>query len=231
MWRPRGWGSPVPPHAVVTDAVGAACNAFAEYAAYGGQVCMKPVTGVGGEGYRRLTASAPASDDFLGEVRSVVRVDDVSRAWDHAGGAPVPTLVMPFLDGARGEAWTCSPPRTARCSGWSQAGDTRPGDRRRTIVDDWAARETARTLTATHRIGYLSNTQVRYWRGPQDSEQRAYLLEVNTRAAGGLFQTALAGVNLPWGAVQLAIGEQPDPIVPVFGATYVQVAGALPLRR
>ena len=158
----------------------------------------------------------------------MVRVDDVARAWDAADGAPVPTLVMPFLDGAEVSVDVLA---TGSGEVLAMVGRRHDGERRRTIVDDPAARETARILTTVHRIGYLSNTQVRYWRGPHDSEQRPYLLEVNTRAAGGLYQTALAGVNLPWGAIQLAAGDVPAPIVPIFGATYVQVAGAIPLRR
>jgi len=102
--------------------------------------------------------------------------------------------------------------------------------RSRRIVDDPLARSTAEILTAAHRIGYLSNTQVRYWRGPDDERQEPYLLEVNTRAAGGLFQTALAGVNLAWAALQVAAGEDPGSITPRFGATYVPIASIVALR-
>ena len=223
----RELGLAVPPHAVVTDSADLRA-AFAEYAGLGGQVCMKPVTGVGGEGYRRLTDRAPVSEEFLGDVRSVVRVADVCRAWDEAGGAPTRMLVMPFLDGAEVSVDVLATPEGEVVT---MVGRRHDGQRRRTIVDDRPAGEAARVLTGAHRIGYLSNTQVRYWRGPGDVVPRAYLLEVNTRAAGGLFQTALARVNLPWSAVQMALGEVPDAEIPVFGASYVQVAAALELLR
>jgi hypothetical protein len=99
------------------------------------------------------------------------------------------------------------------------------------IVDDVVAREMAERLTTAHRIGYLSNTQVRYWRGPDDELAHPYLLEVNTRAAGGLFQTALAGVNLPWAAVLLAAGDPVPSLQPVFGAAYAQVGSLVELQR
>ena len=34
------------------------------------------------------------------------------------------------------------------------------------------------------------------------------LMDVNTRPAGGLHQLALCGINAPWAAVQLALGEE-----------------------
>ena len=42
------------------------------------------------------------------------------------------------------------------------------------------------------------------------------LMDVNTRPAGGLHQLALCGVNAPWAAVQLALGEDPGEIVRRF---------------
>jgi biotin carboxylase len=96
--------------------------------------------------------------------------------------------------------------------------------RRRVIVDNGPAREIAETLVRTSEVAYLSNTQVRWW------QDRPYLLELNTRAAGGLFQTALAGVNLPAAAVRLALGEPVGPLVPNFGAEYTDVASFVQLR-
>jgi hypothetical protein len=70
---------------------------------------------------------------------------------------------------------------------------------------------------------------VKYWRGPTDEVERPYLLEVNTRAAGGLFHTTLAGVNLAWACVKVALGELVEVPEPVFGAAYTQLAALVPL--
>jgi hypothetical protein len=101
--------------------------------------------------------------------------------------------------------------------------------RRRLLVDDAPAREVAERLTAAHGISFLSNTQVRYWQGPADAAPRPYLLDVNTRISGGLFQTALTGVNLPWAAIRLLLGEDPGPLHPEYGATFTTTSALVPL--
>jgi len=105
----------------------------------------------------------------------------------------------------------------------------RKSRRRGVIVDDLAARRVAETLTLAHRVGYLSNTQVRYWQGPGDLEPRAYLLELNTRMSGGLFQTALAGVNLPWAAVRLALGQDAGTLLPRYDVAFTTVSSLVAL--
>jgi biotin carboxylase len=213
---------PVPPHRVVRDSAGLRA-AYAEFAALAEQVCMKPVRGVGGEGYRRLTTAPPDWDeDLAGEVRSLVRVDDVCRALDAAG--PRDLLVMPFLDGAEVSVDVLADKAGTVCAAIGRRHGGEAG-RERVLVDDPRAREIAESLTRAHRVSYLSNTQVRYWRG------RPYLLELNTRAAGGLHQTALAGVNLPWAAIRLALGADPGPLRPRFGARYTEVSATVRLDR
>jgi biotin carboxylase len=208
-------GLPVPPHRVVHDSAGLRA-AYADFAAIATQVCMKPVRGVGGEGFRRLT-TAPASwqEDLAAEVRSLVRLDDVCRALDAAG--PRDLLVMPFLDGVEVSVDVLADRAGNVHAAIGRQHDTK-GRRLRTIVDDGPAREIAEALTAAHQVGYLSNTQVKAWQG------RPYLLELNTRAAGGIFQTALAGVNLPWAAIRLALDQDPGELRPTWGATYTEVA-------
>src|SRR6185312_13910226 len=94
-------GLPVPPFRVVCDSAGlrAAHTEFAQIAEW---VCMKPTSGVGGNGYRRLTTAPPSLADFAGKVSSRVQLEAVCRALDAAAadGAPRPELmVMPYLDG------------------------------------------------------------------------------------------------------------------------------------
>ena len=60
---------------------------------------------------------------------------------------------------------------------------------------------------------------------------RPVLMDVNTRPAGGLHQLSLCGVNAPWAAVQLALGEDPGEMTPPFlGQDYTVVSGPRPLR-
>ncbi len=224
-------GLPVPPHRVVSDAAGLR-QAHAQLAALGGPVCMKPTHGTAGAGYRVLVDRPAALADFAGRTRARAGLTDVCAALEAAAAAGdrCPKLLLtPYLDGPE-----ISMDVLADADGAVRAviGRTHAArGRRRHLVDDPQARVVAETLTTAHRVSYLSNTQVRYWRGQGDLAPRPYLLEVNTRISGGLFQTALAGVNLPWAAVRLALGEEPEPIGPRYGAAFTTTTALVALNH
>lgn len=227
---------PVPPHHVVTDAT-ALRAAYAELIGLAERVCVKPTRGTNGAGFRILTDRPPRLSDFAGQARARADLGALCTALDAADdfagseaaadlGRPRPELlVMPYLPGPE-----ISMDVLADRDGNPAAivGRTR-SRRRRTLVDDRPARRVAEELTRAHRIGYLSNIQVRYWQAPADRQPRPYLLDVNTRLSGGLFQTALAGVNLPWAAVRLLLGESPEPLRPWYGAAFTTASTLVPL--
>lgn len=220
-------GLPVPPYRVVDDAAGVR-SAYAELAEVAERVCLKPTHGTNGSGYRILSTTSPALADFAGPAKIRADVDALCSALDdaEAAGDPRPRLLlMPHLTGPE-----ISMDVLADAAGRPRAviGRTR-SRRRRLLVDDGPAREVAETLTAAHGISFLSNTQIRYWRGPSDPAPRPYLLDVNTRISGGLFQTALAGVNLPWAAIRLVLGEDPGPLAPEYGAAFTTTSALVPL--
>jgi biotin carboxylase len=212
---------PVPPHQAVTDSV-ALREAYKTMSDLADVVCMKPVQGVGGAGFRFLSAAAPDVSELFGSMRPRVDLDRACAALDaaHAAGREVPPLlVMPFLTGPE-----ISTDVLADREGKPLAaiGRTR-SRRRRLLVDDPGGRAVAEALVRAHRVAYLSNVQVRYWQGPDDTEPLPYLLELNTRISGGLFQTGLTGVNLPWAAVRLALGEQVGTLHPRYDVAFTTV--------
>lgn len=103
-------------------------------------------------------------------------------------------------------------------------GRTKNGRRRGfTLHEQWL--EPARRIAEGFGLHHLSNIQFRMY------GDRPVLMDVNTRPAGGLHQLALCGVNAPWAAVQLALGEDPGTVEPPFlGQDYTVVSGARPLR-
>jgi biotin carboxylase len=221
-------GLPVPPYHLVSDGAGL----FAAHAQLRGvaeRVCMKPVQSTGGDGYRLLTTSGPDLDELLGQVQPRADLGRACVALDAArvAGREVPTLlVMPYLPGPE-----ISVDALADRDGTTLAALGRQGrsDRRRVIVDDGPARTVTEALNRAHRVAYLSNTQVRYWQGPGDDEPRPYVLELNTRISGGLFQTALTGVNLPWAAVRLAMGEHVGTLHPRYDVAFTTVSSLVGL--
>jgi biotin carboxylase len=221
-------GVPVPPHHAVNDGAGLR-TAYEHLRGVAETVCIKPVRGTGGDGFRILATVAPSLADVLRpSEEQVISLDWAGAALDAARSADrdVPRwLVMPYLPSPE-----ISVDVLADLAGRTLAAVGRRKSRRRgVLVDDVRARRVAETLNLAHAVSYLSNTQVRYWQGPGDQEPRPYLLELNTRMSGGLFQTALAGVNLPWAAVALALSEDLGTLVPQFDVAYTTVSSVVPL--
>ena len=220
-------GLHVPPHLVVDSPEGLA-DAFADMVAVDGTVCVKPVSGVGAAGFQVLSQHAPSWAQLSGMKARTVPVagyvDAMQRARD-AGVVLPQLLVMPWLPG---------PEVSVDCLGGVDgallAGVPRAQHGRRYVLGDGEALEVARVIVARHNLFSLSNTQVRYWRNPgSDDRPLPYLLETNTRMAGGLFQSALAGVNLAWAGAVQALGRDVGDLTPSLGGQYAKVSGTCEL--
>jgi biotin carboxylase len=95
------------------------------------------------------------------------------------------------------------------------------------LVDDRDVVGIARRMVEGLGLRYLSNVQVRY--RTRSGTPEPVLLEVNTRAASGLYQSCLAGgVNLPDLALRLTLGETVEPPRPTFGRAVLVYNEAMP---
>ncbi|MGV9428847.1 ATP-grasp domain-containing protein [Streptomyces sp. NPDC003656] len=186
----------------------------------GHKACFKPAAGAGGVGFRVITRSPFSLTHLSGFPGPYVQLDLVVEALRRAE-EPVDWLVMPRLE---------QPEVSVDCLTGTDnrirlsIGRTKNGRRRGFTLDErWL--EPARLIAEGFGLHHLSNIQFRMF------GDRPVLLDVNTRAAGGLHQLALCGVNAPWAAVQLAMGEDPGVIEPPFlGQDYTTVSGPRPLR-
>lgn len=214
-------GLAVPPWRVVATAE-QLLTAYDDLEPLGDVVC-KPVRGVGADGYRVLTRRALTLEELVGPLPPRVHLEEAAAALAGSSGTSGTSalLVMPYLAGPE-----VSVDCLADTEGDLLAAVPRSKvERLRTIVDDPDAVEIARRIVKRHRLGSLSNTQVRYWQQPGlDAAPRPYLLETNARVAGGIFQTSLAGLNLPWAAVRLALGRPVALPEPRLGTTYATVS-------
>ncbi|GGK49667.1 ATP-grasp domain-containing protein [Nocardia camponoti] len=190
-------GVPVPPWRVASDSVSLRA-AVAELSA--DPLCIKPSGEYSAFGFRILDDRPLSVAGLRSAPRPVASVDAVANALDRAAaeGEKVPELlVMPFLD---------EPEVSIDCLS-TRAGDLIVGiarakqGRYRMLLDDPTLVDIAARLVAHFELAYLTNVQLRYYRG------EPVLLEVNARPSAGLFQTAYAGVNLPWAAVRMALGS------------------------
>ena len=212
-------GVPVPPWRRVRTA-GELVAAVEELEADGHRACFKPASGAGGVGFRVITRAPFSLSQLSGFPTPYVQLDMVVEALKQAE-EQVDWLVMPRLEQPEVSVdCLTGPDNRIRLS----IGRTKNGRRRGfTLQEQWL--EPARRIAEGFGLHYLSNIQFRMF------GDVPVLMDVNTRPAGGLHQLSLCGVNAPWAAVQLALGEDPGEIVPPFlGQDYAIVSGPRQLR-
>jgi hypothetical protein len=186
----------------------------------GHKACFKPASGAGGVGFRVVTRAPFSLMHLNGFPSPYVPLDTVVEALEQAD-EQVDWLVMPRLEEPEVSVdCLTGPDNLVRLA----VGRTKNGRRRGfTLHEQWL--EPARRIAEGFGLHYLSNIQFRMF------GDRPVLMDVNTRPAGGLHQLSLCGVNAPWAAVQLALGEDPGTMEPPFlGADYAVVSGPRQLR-
>lgn len=215
----RAIGVPVPPWWRVRTA-DELVLAVEELEAGGHRACFKPASGAGGVGFRTVTRDPFSLAHLNGFPSPSVPLPLVVEAL-RAAEEPVDWLVMPRLE---------QPEVSVDCLTGTDnrvrlaVGRTKNGRRRGfTLHEQWLA--PARRIAEAFGLHHLSNVQFRMF------GDRPVLMDVNTRPAGGLHQLALCGVNVPWAAVRLALGDDPGELEPPFlGQDYAVVSGPRPLR-
>ncbi|MFH9817001.1 ATP-grasp domain-containing protein [Streptomyces sp. NPDC017230] len=215
----RAVGVPVPPWWRVRTAQ-ELVSAVEELEAQGHQACFKPASGAGGVGFRMITRDPFSLTHLSGFPSPSVPLRMVVEALREAQ-EPVDWLVMPRLEQPEVSVdCLTGPDNRVRLA----VGRTKNGRRRGfTLHERWLA--PARRIAEVFGLHHLSNVQFRMY------GDRPVLMDVNTRPAGGLHQLALCGINVPWAAVRLALGDDPGELTPPFlGQDYTVLSGPRPLR-
>lgn len=215
-------GVPVPLSHVVHDAAGFR-SAYDALRALGLDVCLKPVIDHGAKGFRIVDEAAGGWSDLLALPSARIHPDAVERLLAERGrdGVTTPLMVAEYLDGDEvsidvlsddGEL-LAAVPRSKGGAEWTLQ-----------LVDDPAAVAIAEQVVKGHRLRFLSNVQVRYGQGT------CRLLEVNTRAASGLFHSRHSGVNLPYAALRLLLDGHVTVPAPALGVTVLTYNEAMPVQ-
>ncbi|MFE7638371.1 MULTISPECIES: ATP-grasp domain-containing protein [unclassified Kitasatospora] len=219
-----GAGLPTPPWWRVRTP-GELWDAVERIEGAGHTACLKPTAGAGGAGFRVLTREPYGARRLTGWDHRV-QVDQVAAALAEGGpdGEPVDLLVMPYLDGPEVSV-DCLADRDG--GPLTAVGRTKEG-RRRGFTTEECYLDPVRRLVRATGMAYLSNVQFRRFDG------RPVVIDVNTRPAAGLHQLRLCGLNLPWDAVRLALGERPEypgAEPDVRGIEYTLVSGIRPVLQ
>lgn len=212
-------GVPVPPWFRVTNA-DELVAAVDELEDAGHRACFKPAAGAGGVGFRVVTRAPFSLSHLSGFPSPYVQLDMVVEAV-RAAEEPVDWMVMPRLEQPEVSVdCLTGPDGRVRMA----VGRTKNG-RRRGFSQNPAWIEPARRIAERFGLHYLTNIQFRMY------GDEPVLMDVNTRPAGGLHQLALCGINAPWAAVRLALGEETGDVVPTrLGEDYTVVSGTRPVR-
>lgn len=162
-------------------------------------ICFKPVQGVGGQGYRKITTKEPSVKDLLagpGHVVNLNTVLDIFQREEDQGDVLPEFMLMPYL---------AEPETSVDCLSDINGNvliaipRSKSGKFRTISTESQASIEIAEQMVKTYSLGYLTNTQTRFWKG------EAVLLETNTRISGGMYASPMAGVNMPWEGIKLAL--------------------------
>lgn len=171
-------------------------KAHKEITKIGSSSCMKPISGIGGNGFKKIIEAMTEADELYISSGSTIAEERIIRILQNSQDVE-PFIVMEYLEGAefsidclanKGELILAIPRR--KLDGYRQNIERR--------VDLIAI---AQKLTRRFNLSYLFNIQVKFNKG------KVYLIEINTRMSAGIHKSSLAGVNLLSLAISLLLGE------------------------
>ncbi|WP_010485226.1 ATP-grasp domain-containing protein [Pseudomonas sp. S9] len=172
------------PAITVTDARQLS-DAYARLAALG-EVCIKPVVGIYGEGFWRFKQDADPFRCFAKTGMREVNFDMYLQAYAGAENRP-PMLVMPYMTGSECSVdIVCEAGQAVAFVGRRKSGLYQSFER------EGAAVELALKAVQHFACDGIVNVQTR-----DDSNHKPHLLEINPRYSGGIGYTRATGVNLP----------------------------------
>jgi hypothetical protein len=197
---------------VDAESLKASLEHFENEADVGGRLCIKPAHGIYGEGFKILFDER-AENAFAVAVkdqRPHISVQTLEKVVKYAASVPK-MMTMPFLAGReRSLDFACLEGRLLGAVTREKNGSMQY------VGHNPEAASIAEILVSALSLSGLANLQTL-----EGADGLQYLLEVNSRAAGGIGMTAFSGVNLPGLLVSALKGDLLDE--PVFPAQQVGV--------
>jgi len=170
--------------------------AYKKVTEIGSSACMKPISGIGGNGFKKIIETMTELDELYQSTGWMIAKDRIARILQDSQNVE-PFIVMEYLEGDefsidclanKGELIRAIPRR--KLDSYRQNIEHRAD-----LID------IAQKLTQRFNLSYLYNIQVKYHQG------KVYLIEINTRMSGGIHKSSLAGVNFLYLAIKLLMGE------------------------
>ncbi|MFJ5623077.1 ATP-grasp domain-containing protein [Peribacillus loiseleuriae] len=209
----------IPDYHIVTTAEQFA-KAYHKLHSCGKTVCVKPVDGRGGEGFRVIKREADGLKDLFGYISHKVSYNDAYKILASEASFQ-PLMVLEYLADFEysidclaygGELLAAVPRKKA-------------GGRIRELKEVPELLQLAQSIHDVYNIPYVYNVQVKYNQGVPK------LLEINPRMSGGLHISTLSGVNFPYLAVKLLLTGDARVEKPVFDIRATHIENAVILEN
>jgi hypothetical protein len=173
----------------------------------GHRVCFKPVIGEGATGFRIIEDKIETIDMLFRRASS--RRLPFHYACEILGQQEsFPDLmVLEYLDGPEYSIDCVSSKERL----YAAIPRMKAEGRIREIIDHHELIQVAHRFHQHYQIPYIFNIQVKYNQGVPK------LLEINPRMSGGMHFSCLTGLNLPYLAIKLLLGEEIGELKPRFG--------------
>lgn len=161
--------------------------------AQGRVACVKPVTGIFGQGYFQFSDAPDPGQQLMAPEIKIIKPSDfcslTTQQFEKTGKAKE-WMVMEYLPGPEYSVDTLAHDGEIVTFVTRQKSDT--AGEGQLIVSDPEINEHLKSLATTFKLNGVFNAQFR-----RDAEGRIKVLEINPRFSGGMGMSLRAGVNLP----------------------------------
>lgn len=173
-------------------------EAYGRITANGGSACLKPISGIGGEGFKRIVEKSELEEAFTTSSTMLTKAR-LERVLSEQGSV-TPFMLSEFMQDDEwsidclakdGELLLAIP----RCKADAYRQNIEYREELITIANE---------ITKRYKLSYLYNIQVKYHHGIP------HLIEINTRFSGGMYKVGVTGANMLFWAIQLLKGEEPN---------------------
>ena len=171
-------------------------KAYQEIIENGSSACMKPISGIGGNGFKRILETMTEVEELYQSTSITIAKERIVRVLQNSQNVK-PFMVSEYLEGDE-----FSIDCLANEGELIVAISRKKLDLyRQTIEYRESLVAIAQKLTQRFKLSNLYNIQVKYHKG------NVYLIEINTRMSAGIHKSCLAGVNFLYLAIKLLLGE------------------------
>ncbi|MEO2075619.1 MAG: ATP-grasp domain-containing protein [Bacillus sp. (in: firmicutes)] len=182
-------------------------KAYSSLKGKGHEVCFKPVIGEGANGFRVIKDQIESIQQLLYQgVGHRIPYEYACEILSQQETFPE-LMVLEYLEGREYSIDCLASKERLYAAIPRMKGEGRV----RELVESLELIQIAHKFYDKYKLPYVFNIQVKYNKGVPK------LLEINPRMSGGMHISCLSGINFPYLAIKMLLGEKVEPLKPRFG--------------